>query len=173
MTGQDTLKKFDKLYKETYKDVSTYIVINCSNLEDAKDIIQSTYMEVFKKIDKIDNKNYIIGIARNKLNKFYRFNYKAKIISLFSEKEDLSLIDTIPDDFDLEKVVITKYDIDRVWKFIKKKRNIVSKVIYLYYYQEYTIKEISNVLDISESNVKHYLYRTIKELNAYLESEVN
>ena len=173
MTGQDTLKKFDKLYKETYKDVSTYIVINCSNLEDARDIIQSTYMEVFKKIDKIDNKNYIIGIARNKLNKFYRFNYKAKIISLFSEKDDLSLIDTIPDDFDLEKVVITKYDIDRVWKFIKKKRNIVSKVIYLYYYQEYTIKEISKVLNISESNVKHYLYRTIKELNTYLESEVN
>ena len=36
---------------------------------------------------------------------------------------------------------------------------------YSYYYEGYTIKEISSILNISESNVKHYIYRTINELN--------
>lgn len=39
MVDQKALKKFDELYKNTYNDVSRYIVLNCSNLEDAKDIV--------------------------------------------------------------------------------------------------------------------------------------
>ena len=36
--------------------------------------------------------------------------------------------------------------------------------LYLYYYANSTIKDISKELKISESNVKHYLYRTLNEL---------
>lgn len=34
----------------------------------------------------------------------------------------------------------------------------------LYYYFEMTHKEIAEALSISESSVKNYLYRTLKEL---------
>ena len=49
MIDQETLNTFDKIYYETYQDVLKYIVVNCSNIEDVKDIVQNVYLEVLKK----------------------------------------------------------------------------------------------------------------------------
>ena len=84
---------------------------------------------------------------------------------MFLYNEEISTIDNVSSDYNLEESIFMKYDVDLVWKLISKKPVVVSKVIYLYYYEGYTIKEISSILNISESNVKHYIYRTINELN--------
>ena len=109
------------------------------------------------------DKKYIVGIAKNKIKRFYRFKYKIK--NMFLYNEEISTIDNVSSDYNLEESIFMKYDVDLVWKLISKKPAVVSKVIYLYYYEGYTIKEISSILNISESNVKHYIYRTINELN--------
>ncbi|MCM1052950.1 MAG: sigma-70 family RNA polymerase sigma factor [Ruminococcus sp.] len=174
MINQETLKTFDKLYYETYNAVLKYVVCNCANIENVQDIVQNTYLEVLTKLkDKNTDlsKAYILGIARHKLNDYYRFNYKAKIVSLFSKKdskEELNLIDNIPSNINIEKEVISKEDINHIWNYLKKKKVIISKIFYLYYYLDYNIKEIAKELNISESNVKNYLYRTLKELNILL-----
>lgn len=169
MIDQETLNVFDKLYNDTYNDILKYVVIRCSNINDVSDIMQNIYIEVYKKISNdIDvNKSYIIGIAKNKLKDYYRFNYKEKIVSLFKSKEDTS-VNNIKADIDLEKALIVKYDVELVWDYLKKKKVIISKVFYLYFQMGLTIKEIAKELEITESNVKHYLYRTLKELNDYL-----
>ena len=79
MIDYKTQDKFDKLYNETHRDILKYIVLNCYNLEDAKDILQSTYLEVYKKIDVVNDKKYIVGIAKNKIKRFYRFEYKITV----------------------------------------------------------------------------------------------
>lgn len=171
MINQETLKVFNKLYDETYNDVSKYIVLRCSNIDDVADIIQNVYLDVYKRLykNKEITKTYIIGIAKNKVRDYYRFNYKAKFISLFSNNEEIPLIDSIPSDIDIEKSMSIKYDTQLVWDYLKGKNVIISKIFYLYFKLELTLKEISEELDISISNVKHYLYRTLKELNTYLE----
>lgn len=168
MIDQETLNTFDKIYKETYQSVLKYVICNCSNIEDVKDIVQSVYLELLKILDKdifFDKSNaYIIGIAKNKVNEYYRFNYKAKIVSIFSKKEDLELIDSIPDNIDLQEELIKKEDLRFIWKFLKGKKVVVLKIFYLHYYMDMNIKNISKELNISESNVKHYLYRILSEL---------
>lgn len=157
MINQETLDVFNKLYDETYNDVSKYIVLNCSNIDDVADIIQNVYVAVYKRLckNKDITKTYIIGIAKNKIRDYYRFNYKAKHVSLFSTKEELSLIDSIPSDIDIEKSMSIKYDTQLVWDYLKSKNVIISKIFYLYFKLELTLKEISEELDISISNVKH------------------
>lgn len=168
MIDQETLKTFDKLYNESYQSVLKYVICNCSNVEDVKDIIQNVYLELLKILekDKIFDKDtsYIIGIAKNKVNQHYRFNYKAKIVSLFSKKDDISLIDVIEDDIDLSEEAIKKDDIEFIFNYLKKKKIIVSQIFYLYYYCDMSIKSISEELNITISSVKHYLYKTLKEL---------
>ncbi len=175
MVDQEALKTFDELYDKTYNNILKYVICNCSNIEDVKDIVQNIYLELLKVIDKkntINNpKNYIMGIAKNKVKEYYRFNYKAKIISLFSKKEDLDLVDTIPSNIDLQKDLITKEDLQFIWNYLKNKKVIISKVFYLYYYNDLSIKDIAEYLNISESNVKHYLYRTIQELKNILKEK--
>lgn len=58
-----------------------------------------------------------------------------------------------------------KFDTDVIWNYLKQKPVIISKIVYLYYYEGMNLKEISECLNISLSNVKNYLYRTLKELN--------
>jgi len=168
MIDQETLNIFDKLYRDSYSSVLKYVVCNCSNIEDVKDIVQSVYLELLKilKKDKFFNKNnaYIMGITKNKVNEYYRFHYKAKIVSLFSKKDELELLDSIPSDVDLQKELIKREDLQFIWNFLKKKRVIIPKIFYLYYYLDMSIKDIAEELNISESNVKHYLYRTLNEL---------
>ena len=177
MVDQETLKTFDKLYYDTYQDVLKYIVINCSNIEDVKDIIQNVYLEVLKKLRSKNiqiNKSYIFGIAKNKIKDYYRFQYKAKIISLFSnikENKDIDLINTIAADVDIEKIVIEKQDVDFIWKYLKKQKPIIFKIFFLYYYMNCNIKDISLELNISESNVKNYLYRTLNKLSSLMKGK--
>lgn len=125
MIDQETLKTFNKVYNETYAKVLKYIICNCSNAEDVEDIVQSVYLELLKILqkEKYFNKSnaYILGIAKNKVKEYYRFNYKAKIISLFSKKEDFTVIDNIPNTIDLQKELIKKEDLKYIWNFLKKK----------------------------------------------------
>lgn len=156
MTGQKALDKFDVVYNESYKDISRYVVLNANNIGDVKDILQNIYLEVYKNIDKVSDKNYVFGIAKNVLKKYYRFK--------FLRKNDTEITDNMKSSINLEKTVMDKFDTELVWKYLKKKNNNIAKIIYLYYYEDFTIKEIANSLNLTESNVKNYIYRTLKEL---------
>ena len=156
MTGQKALDKFDVVYNESYKDISRYVVLNANNIGDVKDILQNIYLEVYKNIDKVSDKNYVFGIAKNVLKKYYRFK--------FLRKDDTEITENIKSNINLEKTVMDKFDTELVWKYLKKKNNNIAKIIYIYYYEDFTIKEIANSLNLTESNVKNYIYRTLKEL---------
>lgn len=71
----------------------------------------------------------------------------------------------IPSNYNLEKSCFLKFDTDMVWDYLKKKPVVIFKIVYLYYYEGINLKEISECLNIPLSNVKNYLYRTLKELN--------
>ena len=71
---------------------------------------------------------------------------------------------TYPDEQDLEKLVSLKYDTEYVWNYLKKKNILIFQIFYFYFVLSMTLKEIAKTLQLTESNVKHYLYRTLKEL---------
>lgn len=121
-----------------------------------KNILQNIYLEVYKNIGKVKDKNYVFGIAKNVMKKYYRFK--------FMKKSDEVLYDNISDNINLEKSVMEKFDTELVWNYLKKKGGNVSKIMYLYYYEDFTIKQIADTLNLTESNVKNYIYRTLKEL---------
>lgn len=143
---QKALDKFDVVYNESYKDISRYVVLNANNIGDVKDILQNIYLEVYKNIDKVSDKNYVFGIAKNVLKKYYRFK--------FLRKDDTEITDNIKSNINLEKTVMDKFDTELVWKYLKKKNNNIAKIIYLYYYEDFTIKEIANSLNLTESMLK-------------------
>lgn len=170
MINQINLSMFNELYDETYNDVLKYVVCRCSNINDVNDIIQETYLELYKILNKkkLENTNvkaFIKGIANNKIKKHYSLLYKIQTLSIFSTNEkDISFIETIKDDFDLEKLIIDQELFFEAWNYVKNKKLIIVKIFFLYYSQDLTIKEIASDLGLSESFVKNSLYRTLKEL---------
>lgn len=176
MIDQRNLKQFKKTYDETYNTTLKYVICNCSNLDDVNDIIQETYLEFYKMLKQqkqINNyRTYIIGIASNKIKKHYNILSRIKTIPLFSDKNDgLNIADTIPNNIDLEEIIIKSANLDLIWKYLKTKKIIIQKVFYLYYELDFTIKDISKQLKVSESYTKNCLYRTLKELQVFLRKD--
>ena len=83
------------------------------------------------------------------------------------EEEDLE----IPDDQNILEETIQNIDLEEAWKFLKNKKAIIYKIFYFYYHEDYTIKEIAQILHVGESFVKNSLYRTLKELQEVLVKE--
>ena len=162
----------EEIYNETYNDILKYVVIHAKSLDDVNDLIQNIYLSLFEKIKanhNIENVSaYLFGIAKNEINKYYRFKYKINLVSIFSKKENMELIDTLKSDIDIEASFLKTSDIDYIWKYLLKKKEIIQKVFFLYYYLGLSIKEIASELNITESNVKHYIYRTLSELKEAL-----
>lgn len=170
MNENNTIVKFNKIYNDTYQDIVKYVVCSCKKIDDVSDIVQNIYLEVLKKINKKEiDKNYLMGIAKHKIKDYYRFRYRKREISIDKEDDDnITFYDKIPSDIDISNNFIISNDIDKVWKYLKRKSILISKIFYLYYYMGYKIREIAVILNISEVNVKHYLYRILSELNIYL-----
>lgn len=173
MKDASYISKFNKIYENTYNNVLKYIIYKCSNMEDVNDIIQETYLEFYNSLTKdkeIDDYNkYIIGIAKNKIKKYYNLIYKIKTISIFEKKkENIDIIDLLQNDIDIEKIIITSIDKELIWNYLKTKKIVIQKIFYLYYALDLKIKDISQELNVTESYTKNNLYRTLKELQELL-----
>ena len=171
MASQLNLYKFNDIYDKTNLYLLKYIIIKCHNINDTSDIMQETYLELWKILNKkelVDKniKSYLIGIANNKIKKHYSLISRIKTISLFEKNDkDIELIDILEDDLNIDNIIIEKVTWDTIWKYIKNKKNQdIPKVFYLYYEMDLSIKEIALSLNVSESYIKHMIYRTLKEL---------
>ena len=48
----DQKHAFTQLYEETYDDILKYIITHCSNIEDANEILQDTYLDFYRALSK-------------------------------------------------------------------------------------------------------------------------
>ncbi len=173
MSTQITIKNFEQIYNETYNKTLKYIICKCQNLEDVNELIQETYIELYKTLK---NKNkikvekeisYIIGIAKNKINQYYRQKYKEQSNIIYIEEP------TIPINSDLEVDIINKENVEQIWNYLNKKDVLIAKIFYLYYALGLKIAEIAEELNLKESNIKNHIYRTLKELSKIYGKEKN
>ena len=177
MSTKIFLENFEEIYNNTYNRTLNYIVCKCSNIEDVNDLLQETYIELYKILQRKkyveleDYKNYVIGIAKKRLQRHYGLLYKFKISPVWSSKDGKEYEIGLPSNIDIEMNIITKLNAEKVWKYIKQKNITVVKVFYLYYYSEFKISQIAKELNMTESNVKNILYRTIKDIKVKMKKE--
>ena len=177
MSTQKKLERFNEIYNQTYENVLKYVVLHCSNLDDVNDLVQDTYLEVYKNLHKKklnevkDFNKYIIGICKNILKKYYRFKYKNNSVQSINYEEYAEQISLIDYDIDIELQILTRENVDYVWRYLKNKDIKIAQIFYLYYCLDMKINEISNEMQLNESTIKNYIYRTIKELKLDLREE--
>lgn len=166
MSTDITKETFEILYNNTYKNILKYTICHCKNLDDANDIIQDVYTDLYKVIAKKKHINlnnaesYLIAIAKNKIKgHFSSLNFQCPI-----QLEDGSSWQISDNEIDIEEGLITKDNVLHIWNYLKNKSELTAKIFYLYYVMEIPIKTISFDLGLTESNIKNHLYRTQKEL---------
>lgn len=167
------LLDFENIYQRTYDNTLKFIVIKCNNIDDINDIIQDTYIELYhklqrKNIDVENEKNYIVGIAKNIIKRHYRKVKNENNEISINEYENME----VSDDINIEDNFITQENAKDVWNYIENKDIITTKVFYLYYILDYKIEEIAEEMNLNLSNVKSRIYRNIKEMKKIFGKEM-
>ena len=132
----------------------------CKNVEDAKDVVQDTFISYYTSNQKFKDEQHIrawlFRVAINKakdVNKSFWHRNKMPLEDYietlpFETKEDLNLFETVLN-------LPEKYRV----------------VIHLFYYEDLSVREIARILKASESNVKVRLSRGRKLLKDTLKEE--
>ena len=179
MSNPDAASRFDEIYDSTKKSVLAHITAKCGRTDDISDIFQDTYMELYQTLLRrgasyvINDKAFVMHIAKRKIAGYYSLLERLRLfISINTTNRDgepVELSDIESDAFLTEDYTVNRILLDSVRQHIHQKPEIVQKVFYLYYNVGLKIQEIAKALGISESNVKHKLYRTLKELREILD----
>ena len=115
----------------------------CQNQMDAEDVVQETFVQYYTSKKEFESEQHIrawlLRVVINKAKNISRTFWRKNKCSLDDYMETLSF----PDSQSRELF-------EEVMKLPDKYRI----VIHLFYYEDYSVREISNILKISESNVK-------------------
>ena len=179
MVDPNITSRFNELYDSTQKAVLTFVTAKCRNTADIQDIVQETYVELYlllikRGVNYIQNANAIVlHIAKQKLSRHYTLTDRLRTFLPLTVNNDdgdeMPLSDCEADSFLTEDFIVNQIILDEIKHLLQTKPQDVKKVFYLFYEAGQTIPEIAKILSISESNVKHKLYRTLKEIRTLLQ----
>lgn len=148
--------KFERYFKLMHKVAYGYTL----NSNDAEDIVQESFYRFYRAHktfqDDEQEKYYLIRIVINQSLDFIK-NSK-KLLLLGNE-----YIDNLPDNLESEN------SFEEVSEGVYLLKNDYKNVIVLYYYEKYSVKEISSILKISENAVNTRLSRARVKLKETIE----
>ena len=132
-----------------YQDNLFAVAFNiCKNAQDAEDVVQDTFIRYYTLKKEFDSMQHIrawlirvaVNRAKNASHTFWRRN-------------KLSLEDY------METLTFETKESENLFETVMKLPEKYRIVIHLFYYEDYSVSEIADILKLSESNVKVRLSR--------------
>lgn len=120
----------------------------CKNAQDAEDVVQDTFVQYYTTKKEFESEQHIrawlMRVAVNKAKNVNRTFWRRNKISI----EDY-----------METLVFETPAAETLFETMMQLPEKYRIVIHLYYYEEYAVREIAQILKLSESNVKIRLSR--------------
>lgn len=140
---------------------------NSISTEDIEEIVSDTFLILWRNREKLEiNRqisSYIAGITRNLVREKTRvFKIDYDISDYENNIADLKQVDMLCEEREITAIIK---------KTLLKMKEEDINIFNLYYYSARKIKEIANILDISEFKVKSRLHRIRKKIKIELEKE--
>lgn len=146
-----------------YTDFFRYATVMMKNRADAEDVVQETFFKLLKnKIDIDDEeelKRYSFRVLQNECRLFYRQFWNRHLIP--EKIEDLVDKEAAANDGDMDESIDL---LKAVLSLPLKLRSCV----YLFYYKNYSVREIAEIAGKNENTIKTYLQRGRKLLRKEL-----
>jgi len=133
------------------------------NRADAEDIVQETFYQYFKASREFEDEEYekawLIRVALNGCNKMWRSSFHRRRSEVPDPEQIFAGEDQETKDCGPEEAFLDKEEARAVLEAVRKLPVTYRDVIHLFYYEDYTVHEIADILRITESNVKVRLSR--------------
>ena len=145
------MDEFEKLLSEVSSGVERFVRYRLPSQTDADDVLQEVYLSAYHNFSGLKNKDafkpWIISIARNKCNDYFREKATQMEISI----EELSQQELSAGRLGISVVHTVRETLDRLGDKDKQ-------ILYLYFWKELPQTEIAKLLDIPVGTVKSRLH---------------
>lgn len=147
---------FIQLFQTYEEEIYRMAFIYLKNANDALDVVQETAYKSFKTLPKLKEpryfKTWLIRIAINHFIDLLR--QRKKVVQLFPNYEETLFVEE-------EENVSLTISLQELLNLLKEDEK---SVVMLRFYQDYTLQEIADVLDIPVGTAKTILYRSLRKL---------
>jgi len=164
-----TEQEFINLYKNNLDKVFRFIYFRVDSTETAQDLTGQSFLKVWQNDNNSRIKNpqaFLFQTARNQIIDFYRRKDK-KPVSLeeLAEKGE-----EIPQKSFVSQIELT-FEKENLKKALQRIKPTYSEVIIWHYIDELSIKEIADILQKNENNVRVLLHRALENLKKEVTEE--
>lgn len=143
------MKSSIELLIEKYRNNLYAVAFNvCKNAQDAEDVVQDTFIQYLSHKKEFESESHIrawlirvaINKAKNKNNAFFRRN-------------------TLPLENYMQTLTFVSEESSELFETVMKLPEKYRIVIHLFYYEDYSVNEIADILKVTPNNVKVRLSR--------------
>ena len=166
-------KSFDKLYELTHNDVWYNCLSLLKDEENAKDIMQETYITAFLKLDTLKDEEKFCGWVTTIAVNLCKKKLKGKVE--YQIDDEVLITEAETDELMLPEEYITKTEKRKVLLQIMEDTLSFNQyqVVLMFYFNELSIAEIAQALEISEGTVKSRLNSSRAKMKTAIEDYEN
>lgn len=140
-----TRKEFEVCVNDLSDDLLRYFIKNTCPVEQADDLVQETFIALWSNIQKVEKakaKSWLFTVAHNKMMTYFR---DEKL-----HKQEASTSFATNDNFDNEQLI------DFILQSLDARAR---QCLMLKDWEGFSIKEIADILQMSENNIKQIIFR--------------
>lgn len=152
---EEVVKKYGNMIRRV-------AALNTSSLQDAEDVYQEVFVDLMRYQDRIEDeehlKAWLLRVTMNKCHSQARMAFRHYEIPM----EDATVLNHGTEDFK------ETLEHDEIYRKVMRLPEKYREVVLLHYYEELSVKEIAEILDINENTVKTRLARARMRLAVLL-----
>lgn len=156
-----SITEFREFYDRQVKRVYRLAMVMMGNISDAEDVTQTVFLKAWEKKPDFRDADHeiawILTTTRNQCKDIYKSFYRRKRADLENAPEPQVTLETQMD--------------SEIWEALQSLAEKYRMVLYLYYYEGYSVRELSVILRRRESTLQTQLATGRKQMKSLLESK--
>lgn len=156
-----SITEFLEFYDRQVKRVYRLAMVMMGNISDAEDVTQTVFLKAWEKKPDFRDADHeiawILTTTRNQCKDIHKSFYRRKRADLENAPEPQVTLETQMD--------------SEIWEALQSLAEKYRMVLYLYYYEGYSVRELSVILRRRESTLQTQLATGRKQMKSLLESK--
>ena len=156
-----SITEFREFYDRQVKRVYRLAMVLMGNISDAEDVTQTVFLKAWEKMPDFRDSDHeiawILTTTRNQCKDIHKSFYRRKRADLENAPEPQVTLETQMD--------------SEIWEALQSLAEKYRMVLYLYYYEGYSVRELSVILGRRESTLQTQLATGRKQMKSLLESK--
>jgi RNA polymerase sigma-70 factor, ECF subfamily len=160
-------RAFSVLYERYYRDIYLFSFRRLGDKDDTQDLVSQIFIKAMQNLSKYEYRglpfsSWLFRIASNEVNLFFRKSKKNRCVNIDDSGVERLLVE-VEKSSGVDIVVIGK-----IMQYLKEDE---VELLEMRYFETLSVREVSEILNISESNVKVKVFRLMEKIRKIVAKE--